>query len=79
MDSCTNTKIIQLERPIHQNITFFCAAILHSLLAKVFKSETLSSHYSSQRIPKIKKVWTLDFMKWGKKTFKQSEPIKKIL
>ena len=33
--------------------TFFAAAILHPLWAKVFKSETTSFHYFSPRIPKI--------------------------
>ena len=58
--------------------TFFAAAILHPLWKKVFKSETTSFYYFSPRIPKIQKVWTLDFRKWGKKKFKRSEQIKKI-
>ena len=36
-----------------QNKLFFCAAILHPLLAEVFKSETTSFHYFSPGIPKI--------------------------
>ena len=39
--------------------------------AHKFKFETTSFQYFSQRIPKIKKVWTLDFRKWGKNTFKR--------
>ena len=46
---------------------FFCAAILHPLLAKMFKSETTFFQYFSPKIPKIQKVWTLDFGKWGQK------------
>ena len=44
-----------------------CAAILQPLWAKNFKSETTSLNYFSPRIPTIKKVWTFDFGKWGKK------------
>ena len=59
----------------HQNISsipvrkviFFCAAILHPLWAKMFKSETTSFQYFSPKILKIQKVWTLDFGKWGQK------------
>ena len=47
--------------------SFFAAAILHPLFAKDIKSENTSYHYFSSRIPKIKKVWTLDFGKWGQK------------
>ena len=43
--SCAVKKI----RP--KTILFFCAAILHSSLVKVFKSETTSFHYFSSRIP----------------------------
>jgi hypothetical protein len=50
-----------------RKVIFFCAAILHPLLAKMFKSETTFFQYFSPRIPKIQKVRTLDFGKWGQK------------
>ena len=37
---------------------FFCAAILHSILVKVFKSEIISFHNFSPRIQNLKKIWT---------------------
>ena len=50
-----------------RKVIFFCAAILHLLLAKMFKSRTTLFQYFSPRIPKIQKVWILDFGKWGQK------------
>ena len=46
----------------------FSTAILHPFKGNFFfKYETTSFHYSSPRILKILKVWTLDFWKWGQK------------
>ena len=61
-------KTFKQSEQIVKNI--FATTILHSLREKDFKSETTSFHYFSQRIPKIKKVWTLDFEKWGQKNVK---------
>ena len=46
---------------------FFCSAILDHFQTKMFKYETTSSHYFSPRISNLKKYWTSDFEKWGKK------------
>ena len=56
--------------PPWEKWSFFCAAILHPLWAKMFKFETISFQYFSPRIPKIQKVWTLIFGKWGQKDVK---------
>ena len=73
-DSSTNTKNNLLVR---QNLPQNCAAILKPLWAKVFKFETISFNNFSPRTPKIQKVLTLNFSKWGEKTFKQSKQLKK--
>ena len=45
-------------------------AISDHFCAHKFISEATSFHYFSPRIRKVKQVWTLDFRKWGQKTFK---------
>ena len=65
--SADNKKNPASKAKLIKNQTFFCSSILHPLWAKVFKSETTSFPLFSQRIRKIKKVWTLDFGKWGQK------------
>ena len=46
-------KILLIKAKFAQKQTFLCAAILHPLLFKVFKSETTSLHYISLRIPNL--------------------------
>ena len=68
-DSSTNTKRILLVRqnsPKKKN--FFCAAILHILWAKVFPKDSENLE-----------IMDIDFEKWGQKTFKQSEEMKKSI
>ena len=48
-------------KKVRQNLpktNFFCVAILHPLLVKVFKSETFSFYYFSPRIPNLSKNLT---------------------
>ena len=66
-------KTFKQSEQMKKKMPFFAAAILHPLRAKVFKYETPSFHYISPRIPKILKVWILNFEKWGKNTVKRSE------
>ena len=50
----TDTKKILLSKAkFAQKQNLFCAAILYTLLVKVFKSETTSFHYFSPRIPNL--------------------------
>ena len=49
----TNTKKILLSTAKFAQKLFFCAAILHPLLIKVFEPETTSFHYFSPRIPNL--------------------------
>ena len=68
----TDTKKILLTKAkFAPKQTFFCAAILHQLLVKVFVSGITSFHYYSPRILNLQKIWTSDFRKWGQKTFKR--------
>ena len=54
-----------------KKLIFFCVAILHPLLVKVFKSETTSFHNFSPKDSESLKFWTSNFWKWGPKTFKR--------
>ena len=68
-DSSHNTKKNPaFKAQFAKKLTFFCAAILHPLWAKVFKPETTPFHYFSPKIlTSKKKVRALDFGKWGQK------------
>ena len=64
----TNTqKSEQIEEKKLVQKTFFAATILDHFLAKIFRSETTSFHYFSQRILNVQKFWTSDFGKLGQK------------
>ena len=63
----TDTKKNLLSKAKFSPKLFFCAAILHPLLVKVYKSETTTFHYFSPRIPNLKKFGHLISGSGGKK------------
>ena len=60
-------QILFSKTKIHPKNNFVCAAILHPVLVKVFKSETTSCNYFSQRILNPQNFWTSGIRKLGKK------------
>ena len=70
-------KSCSVRQNLPKNKLFFCAAILHSSLVKVFKYETTSFHYFSQGLQISKKNGHTTLGSGAKKMFKwylKSEP-----
>ena len=67
MDSSTDTKKILLSKAKFAQQLLFCVAILQLLLVKVFKSETTSFHYLSQKIQNLKKNLNIQLQELGAK------------